>query len=268
MLGHITPVLLTYNEAANIGRTLSKLAWAKDIVVVDSGSSDGTLEILARFSNVRVFNRPFDSHAAQWRYAVEETQIQTPWVLRLDADYQVTDALRDEMATLDPDAAVNAYRIAFDYAVFGHRVIATLYPPNTILLRRGTFSVWDDGHTERWTVPAPIGVLKSRIIHDDWKATDRWLVNQAAYSKRESLRLAAAPGRIRDRLRLWPPLMPIMMFFYCLFAKGLILNGRRGLYYALQRTIAEASLSLWVLEEKLRKDAKHDSTGDEDRSAH
>jgi hypothetical protein len=46
--------------------------------------------------------------------------------------------------------------------------------------------------------------------------------------------------------------MPTMMFLYCLFVKGLILNGRAGMFYALQRLIAEATLSLMVLEEKLR----------------
>ena len=93
MLGRITPVLLTYNEEQNIRRTLSRLDWAKDIVVVDSGSTDGTLAVLASFPNVRVFKHSFDSHANQWRYAVEETQIATDWILRLDADYQVSDAL-------------------------------------------------------------------------------------------------------------------------------------------------------------------------------
>jgi glycosyltransferase involved in cell wall biosynthesis len=61
MLEQITRVLLTYNEEQNIGRTLSHLAWAKDIVLVDSGT-DGTLAALAHFPNVRVFNRPFDTH--------------------------------------------------------------------------------------------------------------------------------------------------------------------------------------------------------------
>ena len=47
MLEAITPVLLTFNEEVNIGRTLAKLAWAREIVVVDSGSQDATLAILA-----------------------------------------------------------------------------------------------------------------------------------------------------------------------------------------------------------------------------
>src|SRR5258708_5729935 len=100
MLDEITPVLLTYNEEQNIGRTLSRLGWAKDIIVVDSGSTDRTLAILAACSNVRMFNRRFDTHANQWRYAIEETQIATDWILRLDADYQLSDALVSELAEL------------------------------------------------------------------------------------------------------------------------------------------------------------------------
>src|ERR1700722_16346377 len=118
MLDQITPVLLTYNEEQNISRTLSHLAWAKDIVVVDSGSTDGTLAALTHFPNVRVFSHRFDSHDQQWRYATEATNIRTNWLLRLDADYQVSDALIAELSQLDPNAAVSAYRIRFDYAVF------------------------------------------------------------------------------------------------------------------------------------------------------
>ena len=93
MLDRITPVLLTYNEEQNINRALSHLSWAKEIVVVDSGSTDGTAAILAKFPNVRVFSRPFDTHANQWRFATEQTKIATEWLLRLDADYQVSLAL-------------------------------------------------------------------------------------------------------------------------------------------------------------------------------
>ena len=73
MLGDITPVILTYNEAPNIGRALERLRWAKGVVVVDSGSTDETPSIAAGFPNVRTVVRPFDSHARQWRFAVEET---------------------------------------------------------------------------------------------------------------------------------------------------------------------------------------------------
>jgi glycosyltransferase involved in cell wall biosynthesis len=252
MLDHVTPVLLTHNEEQNIARTLSHLTWAKDIVVVDSGSTDGTLAVLKGCPNVRVFNRGFDSHGNQWRYAVEETQISTEWILRLDADYQMSDAFVAEIAALDPNAPISAYRVSFDYAVFSHKLRSSLYPANTVLLRRGSFSVRDKGHTEVWDVNGPVATLNEVIIHDDWKPTGQWLIGQARYMQRELDYFHNDKGGLVRWLRLKPPLMPIAVFFYCLFGKGLLFNGRAGIFYALQRMVAEATLSLMVLEKKLR----------------
>ncbi|HEU5460200.1 MAG TPA: glycosyltransferase, partial [Pyrinomonadaceae bacterium] len=83
MLDQITPLILTYNEAPNIGRTLKSVNWAKDIVIVDSFSDDNTLEIAASFPSVRVFQRTFDSHRNQWQFGLKETGVATPWVLAL-----------------------------------------------------------------------------------------------------------------------------------------------------------------------------------------
>ena len=201
---------------------------------------------------MRLFHREFDTHGNQWRYATEETGISTNWILRLDADYEVTEALKVELSRLDADAAVDAYRISFDYAIFGRKLISSLYPPNTILLRKGKFSVLDKGHTEAWTVKGPVKSLKARIIHDDRKSTEQWMLSQGRYMRRELADLRGRGSGFRSWLRLSPPLMPLVMFLYCLFVKGLILNGRAGIFYALQRLIAEAALSLMVLEERLR----------------
>jgi glycosyltransferase involved in cell wall biosynthesis len=256
MLDYITPVLLTYNEAVNIGRTLSHLTWAKDIVVVDSGSTDETVAILSKVSQVRVFSRAFDTHGNQWDYAVHQTAIGTPWILRLDADYQLTDALIEELRHLDPNAPISAYRIFFDYAIFSRQLMSSLYPANTILLRKGCFSVLDKGHTEAWTVEGPVKTLKARIIHDDWKSTDSWLNAQSYYMRRELEVLRVEQPGLSGWVRVTPPLMPIAVFLYCLFAKGLIFNGSAGMFYALQRSVAEAILSLMLLEERLREKGK------------
>jgi glycosyltransferase involved in cell wall biosynthesis len=264
MLDRITPVLLTYNEEQNIARTLSRLRWARDIVIVDSGSTDGTLTAIASFPSTRVFHRQFDTHAKQWSFAVDQTKITSDWILRLDADYFLTDALIDELGRLDPDAGISAYRIAFDYAIFSRRLMSSLYPANTILLRRNSFSVKDEGHTEVWEVRGPIAALSNRIIHDDWKPTGQWVVGQVRYMQREldwMQTVQTRRSRLVHWLRLRPPFMPIAVFLYCLFARGLLLNGRAGIFYALQRMVAEAVLSLMVLEHRMRSQTSHSPPG-------
>src|SRR5262245_17862521 len=67
-LDEVTVLLLTYNEAANIGRTLTNLRWARRILVVDSFSTDKTLVILNALPNVRVIQRRFDSFAQQCNF--------------------------------------------------------------------------------------------------------------------------------------------------------------------------------------------------------
>ncbi|MFM7368397.1 MAG: glycosyltransferase, partial [Sphaerospermopsis kisseleviana] len=71
MLEQITPLILTYNEAPNIDRTLEKLTWAQTIIVIDSYSTDQTLEILSNYPQVTVVKRKFDSFASQCNYGLQ-----------------------------------------------------------------------------------------------------------------------------------------------------------------------------------------------------
>ena len=82
-LEQISVLILTYNEAPNIQRTLDALSSFSDVVVLDSGSNDGTIEILGRYANVRYLTRPFDTHAAQWSHGLTSCGIERPWVLAL-----------------------------------------------------------------------------------------------------------------------------------------------------------------------------------------
>ena len=91
----VTPLLITFNEAPNLPRVLPKLAWAERIVVVDSGSTDATLDLLAHYPQVEVIFRPFADFASQCNFGL--ALIKTPWVLSLDADYELSDDLIPSM---------------------------------------------------------------------------------------------------------------------------------------------------------------------------
>ena len=255
MLAHITPVILTYNEAPNIGRTLEALRWAGAVVVVDSGSSDATRQIARTFPNVRIFERAFDEHASQWNFAISETRIATPWILALDADYVLSPELVEELSTLEPPAGVAGYRTAFTYCVFGSPLRASAYPPVVTLFRTGQGRYRQDGHTQRIAVDGEIRDLVHRIHHDDRKPFRRWMAGQLRYSRLEAAKLLATPVAqldAADRLRRLIVIAPIVMPPYCLFVKGNALDGLGGLYYAAQRTVAELLLSARLVAQMLR----------------
>src|SRR5438128_4777395 len=98
MIDAITPLIITYNEADNVARTLDRLSWAHRIIMVDSGSTDETLAIARRYPQVDIVNRAFDDFANQCNFGV--SQIDTDWVLSLDADYELSNALVDELYAL------------------------------------------------------------------------------------------------------------------------------------------------------------------------
>ena len=260
MLDQITPVIITYNESPNIGRTLDRLSWARDIVVVDSFSDDDTLAIISRFHQARVFERKFVSHADQWSYALKETGVTTEWVLAFDADYVLTPELLEELSVLQPSPQTQGYRASFVYCVEGRPLKGSAYPPVTVLYRRDVAAYMDDGHSQRVVVPGEVLSLKAPILHDDRKSLGHWLQAQNRYMRLEAQKLSQLePGEVSlpDRLRRVRFVAPFVMLFYCLFVKGVLLDGRAGLYYAFQRTYAELLLSLYLLDDDLRDRRQH-----------
>jgi glycosyltransferase involved in cell wall biosynthesis len=246
MLDQITPLILTYNEASNIARTLASLSWAKDIVVVDSLSDDDTLELAATFPRVRVFQRQFDCHRNQWQFGLKETGISTSWVLALDADYVVSSELLAELDQLQDDSQTAGYRAKFVYCIKGRQIRSGIYPPVTVLYRREAASYIQDGHTQRVALDGLVRDLRSPMFHDDRKPLSHWLKSQARYTELEAQKLRAAnPAELdlADRLRRWRIVVPPAMLVYCLIVRGGVLDGWAGFYYAFQRAMAELMLS-------------------------
>jgi glycosyltransferase involved in cell wall biosynthesis len=254
MLERITPVILTFNEEANLARTLAKLSWAREILVVDSHSSDGTRAIAESTPRVRLIERPFDEHARQWTFAVSGTGIATEWVLALDADYVLSDALVEEIRALEPGAATDGFEARFIYCVDGKPLRATLYPPVTVLFRRGRAGYVQDGHTQRVVLPGEVRKLRSPVFHDDRKSLTRWVAAQERYARIEAAKFldpAFVPRRWPEKLRRARVLSPFAMLFYCLFVKRLILDGKAGFFFSFQRAFAELLLSLHLLRHDL-----------------
>lgn len=246
MLDQITPLILTYNEAPNIGRSLAALSWANDIVLVDSFSDDETIEIAKSFPRVRVFQRAFDCHRNQWEFGRRETGISTPWVLALDADYVISEELAAELARLTPSTETAGYRASFVYCIQGKKLRSGIYPAVTILYRHEAAAYVQDGHTQRVSVEGAIEDLRAPVFHDDRKSLRRWFSSQAKYTELEAQKLRAAdPAQLAfaDRLRRWRFIVPPVMLVYCLVVRGGILDGWAGFYYAFQRAMAELMLS-------------------------
>ena len=249
MLELITPLILTYNEAHNIERTLARLTWANRIVVIDSYSTDNTLEILRSHPQVEVFQRQFDNHTAQWNYGLE--RVNTEWVLSLDADYLVTDSLIEELKSLPEDTDVDGYFAAFKYCVFGKPLKGTILPPRQVLFRKNKAIYIDDGHTQLLKLSGKSANLNQPIWHDDRKPLTRWLWAQDRYMIIESKKLIQTnPNSLSlgDRIRQQKMLAPFVIFVYCLIIKQGILDGWRGWYYAFQRMLAEIILSIRLIE--------------------
>lgn len=254
LLEKITPLILTYNEAPNINRTLQRLTWAKKIVVIDSYSTDETLDICYSYPQVQVFQRKFDSFAVQCNYGLEK--IASEWVLSLDADYVLTNELINEIKALPEETDLDSYSVRFKYCVFGKPLRGTLLPPRKVLYRREKAIYKDDGHAHRVLVEGKSRILFAYIYHDDRKSLSRWFWAQDRYVVIEAKKILETPASelsLSDRIRKQKMLAPFIILIYCLILKGGILDGWHGWYYAFQRVLVEILLAIRLIEsEKLQ----------------
>lgn len=252
----ICVLILTFNEAPNIARTLRALRDFREIIVVDSGSDDGTQAIVETFPNTRLLSRKFDSHSQQWNFGLAQCNPARPWTLALDADYVVSEALVAEILALCPEEEVAGYRTAFEYWLFGRPLRGNLYPATVTLFRRAKAHYVQTGHTQRVIIDGAIDDLKQTISHDDRKALSRWFTSQQKYARLEAQYLLSCQNshwRISDRVRRLAGPAPFFVFAFTLFGKGCVMDGSRGWFYALQRTLVEIMIALELIEQRQSK---------------
>ncbi|MCZ6835469.1 MAG: glycosyltransferase family 2 protein [Planctomycetota bacterium] len=264
----------TLNEEANLPGLLDSVAWADDIVVLDSLSTDET-ESIARDRGCRFFKREYDGRGTHQNWAMENIDFKYPWVFYLDADERMTDELKDEILTIASN--LEEKRVAFYCGrrnYFQNTWLKHAMPPGHIM----RFFKPPTIRFKRKANPVPIidgevGYLTSHFLHYNFsKGLREWIERHNRYSTYEAeetmralreqpvrwgnlFSLDGATRRIEIKnLSFRLPFRPTLRFIYMYLLKGGFLDGRAGLTYCKLLKMYEWQIVLKVRE--LKREAK------------
>jgi len=256
----ISAIVLTKNEEANLANCLQSLAWADELLVVDSLSTDGTVAI-AQAHGARVVTHAFANYAAQRNYAQQIAA--HDWVLHIDADERVTSTLAAEIVALRDSTAISAHN-----AYYIARVdlwLGTWFPVSPVAYRltpeirrhlvRNRFIRFYDRCQGSWqralhevvTVPPPHGFLEGCIIHYSATNLARMLDPLNSYTSIEAAQLYAE-GQTSGVARAIYRGMRTALYIY--FEWRLYRHGAPGLAFAIHQGYVKYMnyLKLWELQ--------------------
>jgi len=192
-LHKLSVVIITLNEEDRLPRTLEAVAWSDEILVVDSGSSDRTVDICSDYQNCRVIEHAFTGYGPQKRLAVGAAR--NDWILSLDAD-EIPDAdlLSSTRAALagDLNNTVGFYlrrSLVFMGRVFEHGRESRERHLRLFDRRKGNFS--DQLVHERVQVDGPTGELAGRLLHYSYRDLDDYFDKFNRYSSLSAARMRA-----------------------------------------------------------------------------
>lgn len=251
----LSVLVLTLNEEANLTRCLGALAWCEDVVILDSGSTDRTLEIARSFPNTRIFYRAFDDYSAQRNHGLHEIPYRHPWVLILDADEVAEPDLLDELRRRLPSASpeTHAFHLRRDVMFEGRRLVRNLTSDTIIARVARPQAVRFAGRVhEKLLFDGQSEALTGRLLHyqftkgvEDWKERRRRYATLAASAAIEDQTPIRLDRLLSDPLERWLALkhiygrLPLRWLLYLLvtFAvKAPYLEGARGCRYVLLET--------------------------------
>lgn len=251
----VSVVILTFNEEANVRDAIaSVLGWAKEIFVVDSYSTDRTIDgvLDVKDASVGVVQHRFESYPQQWNWALTSLPLTGDWTLKLDADERVTPEFKKEADALLPglDAGVEG-------VFFRRRIqLAGDWIESGAVRENYDLRMWRTGKAEFENRPInEHALVKGRAVrmasfvdHCDAKSLTEWIDKQNRYTSLETLSRLKGDfsGAITPRLfgtsverRYWLkriyfrlPFRPIFFFCFRFFAQLGFLDGRAGFRHA------------------------------------
>ncbi len=261
----ISVVILTKNEEHDLPECLASVSFCDDVHVLDSCSTDRTVEV-AKEMGAHVYQRPFDSYAAQRNHALDTIPFKHPWVFILDADERLNPLVwKDAMqATAAAPPQLHAFRIRRDDHFLGHHLRhAQMMALYTRLVRVG-FVRYTRDINEFLEVQGETGQLEHRFDHYSFsKGLDRWFEKHNLYSTMEAkivaersftsdanLRTALFHHDFHTRRRAQKaifyllPGRPVLRFAYLMFVRKGLLDGRAGVIYATLQAMYEWQIVL------------------------
>lgn len=248
-------IILTYNEEANIAQALNSISgWANEIFILDSLSSDRTLEI-ARQYDCHIAQNKFENYAKQRNFALDHLPIQSEWVLFLDADEWVPSELKQEISNvIAASPEENGFYLSWRLIWMGRWIKRGYYPTWILrLFRYGKSRCEDRAVNEHLVVQGKTGKLRNDFMHEDMKGVSEWIAKHNSYATREAQELlnsrsahgyqeidarlfgTQAQRKRWLRYKIWnnlPPLVrPFFYFFYRYILAGGFLDGREAFIY-------------------------------------
>jgi glycosyltransferase involved in cell wall biosynthesis len=247
----ISATLITYNEELNITEALQSLSWADEIVVVDSGSKDATLDICRRFTD-RIIHRDWTGYVDQKNFAVE--QAAHDWIFSLDADERPSPKLCTEIRELSEKgfskSGYNIPRVAF----FMGRWIrhGDWYPDCQLRLFDRRQGKWKGGRVhESVKISEKPGLLNGEIHHFTYRSLSDYLERLETYSSLAALdyqqqRKSAAPLKLLGH--------PMAAFIKAYMLKRGFLDGVPGFAIAAMGAVSVFFKYAKLYELKLKKE--------------
>ena len=226
----ISAVLITKNAARQLADCLASVAFCDEIVVVDSGSDDGTAEIAGRHA-ARVIQAEWRGFGPQKQFAVE--QATHDWVLCIDADERVSESLRASiLAALSEPTSLAAWRFARCNRFMGRYLRhGEGYPDWSLRLFDRRHARWsDDPVHEKVITTGAIGTLQGDLLHESAESLEAYLGKQNRYSTLAA-REALASGKRATLVHLL--LSPALRFVKFYFLRLGLLDGLPGLVHIL-----------------------------------